>query len=139
MLSSFTSIYLLGFGVVMILLTLVWVVSVQQVNAGIVDPFWGLGFVLLAVFYFFNAAGEPTRQLLVLTSCAIWGLRLFGYLFWRNWGKPEDYRYAQFRQQYGAQRYWWFSFFQVFLLQGFLLWLISAPLLAAQYFGADKP
>lgn len=32
-----------------------------------------------------------------------------------------------------AGRYWWFSFFQVFLLQGILAWLISAPLLGAQY------
>ncbi|NNC69427.1 MAG: DUF1295 domain-containing protein, partial [Flavobacteriaceae bacterium] len=52
------------------------------------------------------------------------------------WNKEEDYRYQQFRNDYGAQRYWWFSFFQVFLLQGFLLWLISAPLLAAIYFGS---
>lgn len=139
MMNSFASIYLLGFVVVMTLLTLVWVVSVMKVNAGIVDPFWGLGFVLLTVFYFLNTEGEPTRKMMVLVTCSIWGLRLFAYLFWRNWRKAEDYRYAQFRAHYGAHRYWWFSFFQVFVLQGFLLWLISAPLLAAQYFGSNKP
>ena len=30
-----------------------------------------------------------------------------------------------------AARFWWVSLFTVFLLQGFLLWLISAPLLEA--------
>ncbi len=138
MLSEFWSVYLVGFAVLMALLTLVWAVSVKLVNASIVDPFWGLGFVLLAVYYYFNSPGDPTRKLIVLIAAIVWGLRLFAYLFWRNVGKPEDYRYEQFRQHYGSERYWWFSFFQVFLLQGFLLWIISLPLLAAQYFGLSK-
>lgn len=132
MLTSFWIIYLKGFLVVMLLLTLVWIASVKMVNASIVDPFWGLGFVLLAIYYYLNTEGD-LRSDLVLALCSIWGLRLFAYLLWRNIGKPEDYRYAQFRKHFGAQRYWWFSFFQVFLLQGILLWLISAPLLSAQY------
>ncbi|MBL7650381.1 MAG: DUF1295 domain-containing protein, partial [Candidatus Hydrogenedentes bacterium] len=37
-------------------------------------------------------------------------------------------RYAAFRQRYGPERYWWLSFFQVFLLQGGLAFVISAPL-----------
>lgn len=125
--------YAIGFGWVMLMLTLVWWASVRLTNAGIVDPFWGLGFVVLCVHFFVSGMGDDTRRLAVLVLCAVWGLRLFGYLFWRNWGKPEDYRYQQFRNHYGAHRYWWFSFFQVFLLQGVLLWLISLPLLVAQF------
>jgi steroid 5-alpha reductase family enzyme len=139
MLSDFWSVYLIGFGVVMLLFTMVWAISVKLINASIVDPFWGLGFVLLSVYYHFNSAGDPSRKLIVLIASSLWGLRLFGYLFWRNVGKPEDYRYAQFRLHYGVERYWWFSFFQVFLLQGLLLWMISSPLLTAQYFGVSKP
>ena len=111
-----------------------WIVSVILRNASIVDPFWGLGFVMVSIYYFLNSNGNPIRQYIVLTLSCIWGLRLFGYLLWRNYGKPEDYRYAQFRKDYGAHRYWWVSFFQVFLLQGILLWLISAPLLTSQYY-----
>jgi steroid 5-alpha reductase family enzyme len=40
----------------------------------------------------------------------------------------------EFRREYGENRYWWISFFQTFLLQGVLMWLISAPLLGAQYY-----
>jgi steroid 5-alpha reductase family enzyme len=130
--SEFWSVYFVGFGVVMAMLTVVWMVSVKLTNASIVDPFWGLGFVLLAIYYYFNAEGDQTRKTVVLLLTSVWGLRLFGYLLFRNAGKPEDYRYAQFRKQYGPERYWWFSFFQVFLLQGILLWLISSPLLVAQ-------
>ena len=55
-----------------------------------------------------------------------------------NLGKGEDFRYKKFRKDYGEHRYWWISFFQTFLLQGILMWLISAPLLGAQYYGQEK-
>ncbi len=119
-------------------MTLVWIISVAMRNAGIVDPFWGLGFVVAALFYFFNGNGDPTRRWVVLILVTIWGLRLFIYLFRRNVGKEEDYRYRNFRKNYGEKRYWWVSFFQVFMLQGILLWLISAPLLASMHLGAES-
>ncbi len=59
----------------------------------------------------------------------IWGLRLFLYLSWRNIGKGEDFRYQEFRRNFGAERYWWFSYFQTFLLQGALIMIVSLPLL----------
>jgi steroid 5-alpha reductase family enzyme len=131
---SFLEVYLWAFPVIMILMTSVWIVSVFIKNASIVDPFWGLGFVLAAFYYYFQTDGFATRQLIVLVLTTLWGLRLSIFLFWRNAGKGEDYRYQNFRQNYGPERYWWFSFFQVFLLQGFLMWLVSAPLLGAMYF-----
>jgi steroid 5-alpha reductase family enzyme len=65
----------------------------------------------------------------------IWGLRLTTHILTRNWGKGEDFRYRKWRAENGS-RWWWKSYFQVFLLQGLLLWVISAPLLVAQYSGA---
>lgn len=136
---EFFEIYIQGFGFVMILMTLVWIASVFMKNASIVDPFWSVGFIVAGVSYYLQTDGFELRKTILLTLLIIWGMRLAIYLGWRNIGKPEDYRYQQFRKDYGAERYWWFSFFQVFLLQGFLLWLISAPLLAAMYFGGDQP
>lgn len=136
---SFLEIYLYGFGFVMVLMTLIWILSVRMKNASIVDPFWSVGFIVAGATYFFYTQGFQMRQIIVLSLLLIWGLRLAVYLGWRNIGKPEDYRYQQFRKDYGPERYWWFSFFQVFLLQGFLLWLVSAPLISAMYYGADIP
>jgi steroid 5-alpha reductase family enzyme len=130
---TFLEIFLPGFLVVMAMMTLLWVVSAVIKNAGIVDLFWGTGFVVLAAYYFWQAGGWETRKLILLVLVAIWGLRLSIYLSWRNIGKGEDFRYRQFREKYGVHRYWWVSFFQVFLLQGVLMWLISAPLLGAQF------
>jgi steroid 5-alpha reductase family enzyme len=123
-----------AFLVIMAMMTLVWLISLPLRNASIVDIVWGLGFVLAGWFYLSQTdSGYQTRQLLVVALVTIWGLRLSLYILWRNWGKGEDFRYQEFRQRYGPERYWWFSFFQVFLLQGVLMWLISAPLLGAQY------
>lgn len=120
-----------GFAAMVGVMTILWLVSVWRGDASIVDPFWGTGFILLAFFYAFLTDGPVPRRWLILILVTAWGLRLSLYLLWRNWGQGEDYRYRQFRQNAGPERYWWVSFFQVFLLQGTLLWLVSAPLLGA--------
>ena len=59
----------------------------------------------------------------------MWGLRLSHYIFWRNRGKGEDYRYRRWREEAGAA-WWWHSYFKVFLLQGVVMWLVAAPVVA---------
>jgi steroid 5-alpha reductase family enzyme len=68
---------------------------------------------------------------LIYSLTTIWGLRLALHIGIRNWGKPEDFRYAAWREENGTH-WWWISFFKVFLLQGILMWMISIPLIAAQ-------
>lgn len=135
---SFTEVYFRGLLLIIAFVSLVWVLSVYLKNAGIVDIFWGLGFILVSGFYYFSTPDISFRKILVMTLVTIWGLRLSFHIYFRNSGKPEDYRYREFRKKYGENRYWWFSYFQVFLLQGTLIWLISAPLLAAIYFETEK-
>ncbi|NMC39152.1 MAG: DUF1295 domain-containing protein [Bacteroidales bacterium] len=135
---SFINIYLQALALIMIMMSLIWIVSVFLKNVSIVDIFWGFGFVVAATFYFIKSGGNEPRKILILSLSAIWGLRLTSYLIWRNYGKGEDYRYREFRRKYGEKRYWWISYFQTFLLQGILMWLISAPLLGAQQYGHDK-
>lgn len=135
---SFLQIYIHAFLVIMTLMTILWVVSVIIKNVSIVDLFWGLGFVVAAILYFLITDGSGPRKIILLILVAIWGLRLSIYLALRNIGKGEDFRYREFRKKYGEKRYWWISFFQTFLLQGVLMWLISAPLLGAQYIGINN-
>jgi len=131
---SFLNIYLQGFLVIMVLMTLLWILSVFLKNVSIVDSFWGIAFILASISYYLNTEGHSDRKELVVALVIIWGLRLSIYIGWRSWNKPEDYRYQEFRKKYGAKRYWWFSYFQVFLLQGLLSWLISIPILTAMYY-----
>ncbi len=124
--------FLLGGLAILLMMTALWLVSVAATDASLVDIFWGPGFGLAALTYFALSEGWAGRKLLSLALTLVWGLRLGLHLYRRNRGKGEDDRYRRFRQHYGPERYGWVSFFQVFLLQGALMWLISAPLLVAQ-------
>jgi len=129
---SFLELYAVALAVILGLMVILWMISLILKNSSIVDIFWGTGFVITNwVYFFLTPDGFLPRKLLIGALVTIWGLRLSLYIFWRNWGKPEDYRYQAWRKESGAI-WWWKSFFQVFLLQGILMWIISAPLLAAQ-------
>ena len=78
-----------------------WVVSLIRRDAGIVDPFWSLGFVAIAWTAQFITDGTGSRRSLLVALTTIWGLRLSAYLFWRNRGRGEDFRYATMRKQRG--------------------------------------
>jgi steroid 5-alpha reductase family enzyme len=129
---TFIQLYLIAGLVTLGLMTALWLVSLLLKNSSIVDIFWGAGFVFLAWVYFtLTPGGFMTRKLLLVILTTLWGLRLSLYILYRNWGKPEDFRYQKWRRESGS-RWWWKSFFQVFVLQGLLMWIISTPLLAAQ-------
>jgi steroid 5-alpha reductase family enzyme len=135
---SFLSVYSIGLLSVLGMMGILWLVSLRLKNSSIVDIFWGTGFVVLAWIYFILAPeGFLPRKLLLSILTAIWGLRLSLYILWRNSGKGEDFRYQVWRKEAGAA-WWWKSFFKVFLLQGILMWIISAPLLAAQFRSAPE-
>jgi steroid 5-alpha reductase family enzyme len=112
--------------------TLLWIYSIFKKDASVIDAFWGFGFVIQAWTYFFTLPGGLlTRKLLITTLCTIYGARLSLHIIKRNWGKEEDFRYQQLRNQEGSS-FWWKSYFNTFLLQGFVMFLISFPLMFAQ-------
>jgi steroid 5-alpha reductase family enzyme len=115
--------------IILVLVTLLWIWSVFIKNVSIVDIFWGVGFVVVNAFYVYMSGELNPRKILILVLVSIWGLRLGIYLAIRNIGKGEDFRYQEFRRNYGPKRYWWFSYFQTFLLQGVLIMIVSLPLL----------
>jgi len=118
---------------IFILITILWIWSVYLKDVSILDIFWGLGFVILNMFYVYNSGDINSRKILLLVLVSVWGLRLSIYLAYRNIGKGEDFRYQEFRRKFGPKRYWWFSYFQAFLLQGALMILISITLLGMSF------
>ena len=123
-----------GLVVALALLTLAWIGSAARRDASLVDRFWGFGFVVLAVYYWMTAEAAPapsgTVRALLVGLVAVWGVRLSGYLTWRNWGHGEDYRYRAMRQAAGP-RFWWTNLVTVHFLQAAIMWFVSLPLLAA--------
>lgn len=124
---------LIGLLAIMIYMTGIWLLSLQMKNAGIVDIFWGPGFALAAIVYGINTPdGFGTRKILTVLLVCAWGLRLGWHIGRRNLGHDEDYRYQEWRKASGDS-WWWRSYFKVFALQGVLMWIISTPLMVAQY------
>lgn len=105
----------------------VWfAISLIKKRNDVADTAWGLGFVLLAWVSFVFSSGKNNAALLINILVTIWGLRLAYHIHKRNYNKPEDARYQQWRAQW--KYFYTRSFFQVFTLQGILLWLISWPI-----------
>jgi steroid 5-alpha reductase family enzyme len=112
---------------VLALMLCVWAYSVKIKDASIVDIVWGLGFVVIAWVTKAIAKGDVTRQWILVALTTIWGVRLAGYLFRRNHGNGEDYRYKAMRKHYGP-KFPIISLVSVFGLQGVLMWVVSMPL-----------
>jgi len=135
---EFISIFSQGGFIILGLMILLWIVSLLIKNSSIVDIFWGFGFVLVGWFYFvLTPNSDSLRKIILVALSNIWGLRLTLHVLIRNFGKPEDFRYQKWRNE--SPGIWWIkSLFQVYLLQGLLMWIISAPLLAAQMLSSTK-
>jgi steroid 5-alpha reductase family enzyme len=109
----------------------VWLLSLLRRDASVVDIFWGFGFALIALVTCLLAGRGRPRALLLTVLTVVWGMRLAIYLFRRNSGHGEDYRYQAMRRQHG-DRFPLVSLFTVFGLQGVLMWIISLPVQLGQ-------
>ncbi|MGV3526296.1 MAG: DUF1295 domain-containing protein [Candidatus Sericytochromatia bacterium] len=130
-LSVFTQAALLSAGVVFVYMNTWFAASVIKKKADIVDVAWGLGFVVIATVLYLQRDVFSARALLTLAAVGAWGLRLAGHIHGRNHGQPEDFRYKQWRDEW-APHFLLRSYFQVFLLQGFLMLLVSGSVIAIQ-------
>ena len=115
---------------VAVLMVGTWLVSLVLRNASIVDITWGLGFVVVAWVSALRADAASGAASVLVAMVTVWGLRLAVYLFWRNHGNGEDYRYVAMRRRWG-KRFWLISLATVFVLQGALMWIVSLPVQVA--------
>ena len=99
-----------------------YILNTLKKNAGLIDIAWGLGFVVLAWIQYITYPHSLALILVVMVS--IWGLRLAYHIGKRNIHQAEDFRYQQFRKDWGSS-YWIRSIFQIYGLQGFLMMVIS--------------
>ena len=111
--------------------TFIWILSLFLKDTSIMDVFWGSGFTILAIFLLLTARTYFIRQIILTGMVTLWGMRLSVYLFKRNLGKPEDFRYRAWRSASG-KKWWWKSYSQVFLFQGSMMLLVSLPIIVIQ-------
>jgi steroid 5-alpha reductase family enzyme len=118
--------YLLDIGLVIgLLMTMVFIMSLIRKDNSIVDTFWGLGFIIIAAYSLVQSGEIDLRKAIVSLLVAIWGLRLSVHILARSKGKDEDFRYKAWRNTW--KFFYVRSFFQIYMLQGFFMLIISSP------------
>ena len=117
--------------------TLAWLLQLRTRNAGLVDAVWAWTLGGLAVFYAAVGSAPDGACALMGLMGGLWGLRLGTHLWRRNYGKPEDFRYAEFRKKWGTRAnfnmFWFFQFQNIFTL------LLSASAFIAVAYQPNEP
>lgn len=125
------SIFLQSGIIVLAYMHLWFLIAYLKRDNGIVDVAWGLGFVVLAWCNYATLPNTHARALLLAMLTTIWGVRLALHIGIRNAARTEeDFRYRNWRKQWG-KNWVWRSYLQVFILQGFFMYIIALPLIIA--------
>jgi steroid 5-alpha reductase family enzyme len=112
--------------IIFIFMNIMFVIAQIKTDNSIIDIGWGLGFLAVVSGLILNSESPSTTQLVFLGMIAVWALRLAGYIFKRNRGIGEDYRYAAWREEWGKNVVWR-AYLQVFMLQGFIMFIVLSP------------
>lgn len=124
----YTSIFLF------IYMNFAFIISLIRRDNGTADIFYGGGFIVVSLITYFLTSYKPLSFILMLLIF-VWGVRLAIRIALRNHGKPEDYRYKKYRNEWG--RFFILrSYLQIYLLQGIVIYLISFPIIFLGIFGS---
>jgi len=120
---------------VLLYMSLVFILAQIVKDNSIVDIFWGLGFILIAIYSLIQDTEPDLRKYIVTFLVALWGIRLSVHVFLRNRGKGEDFRYRHWRET------WKFfilrSYVQIFLLQGVFMYIIAFPVYYINFYSKE--
>jgi steroid 5-alpha reductase family enzyme len=108
----------------LLFMTAVYFIARLRNRLDTVDAAWGLGFVVIAWVTELRYPNGLSALLVVMVS--IWGLRLSFHLWQRTRFRSDDKRYQELTKRW-EQDVWKRAFYSIFLVQGFLVWLISLP------------
>jgi steroid 5-alpha reductase family enzyme len=111
--------------------TMVWAIHVKMRDAGVVDFFWGAGFVLIAWLIIALRGTASTAALLLAALVTLWAVRLTIHMVSRHRHmNGEDSRYAAMRESTG-ESFWWKSLVTIYLVQSVIMLLVAAPIFLA--------
>jgi steroid 5-alpha reductase family enzyme len=117
-------------------MTMVFIFAILRKDNSIVDSFWGLGFILIALYSLSQSGQIDLRKVIVNVFIIMWGLRLAIHITIRNRGKGEDFRYKAWRNTW--KLFYLRSYIQIFLLQGLIMVVVSYPVWLTNFTSAGK-
>lgn len=83
--------------------TTIFIIETVIKDNSIVDMNWGLGFVVGSWLTLFVTKEPTILSYIIVGFITIWGIRLSVRLIKRNLGKPEDFRYKQWREEWAIK------------------------------------
>lgn len=113
---------------VFLYMILLFLIGQIKKDNSIIDIGWGIGFIIVALVSIMVSGDFSLRKLSGSLLVGIWGIRLALHIYNRNKGKGEDFRYANWRKSWRLFKLR--SFFQIFMLQGTLMILISLSIVS---------
>lgn len=111
-----------------VFMIIVFIIAQAIKNNSIVDIGWGLGFIATAFVLLFEKGKFNNYNFVFISMILIWGLRLALHIYLRGRGKGEDFRYAQWRKDWGKNAAIK-AFFKVFVLQGIIMLIVALPII----------
>ena len=118
---------------------LLWAISIPLRDVSIIDMFFAVILLGVAVASYLLTDGSESRKQLIVFLVAVWALRITVHLIRRNWGHGEDPRYTKLRGWVSDERsFVWLSLRKVFLLQGIVLWFVSLPVQVGQLYSVPS-
>ena len=105
--------------------TIIFIIATVIKNNSIVDIGWGMGFVVGSWLTLLVTENPTVLSYAIVGFISVWGLRLSLRLLKRNYGKPEDFRYAQWRKEWG-DKVVVTAFFRVFVVQGIINFIVGS-------------
>lgn len=105
--------------------TTIFIIATVIKNNSIVDIGWGMGFVVGSWLTLIVTENPTVLSYAIVGFITVWGLRLSLRLLKRNYGKPEDFRYVQWREEWG-DKVVIIAFFRVFMVQGIINFVVGS-------------
>lgn len=129
------SILIAALVVLLLYMTLLFVIGTVTKNNGVADIGYGVAFIVLTGATLILSPSVSHYATLLSILPFIWGLRLASRIYRKNAGKPEDFRYKAWRDAWGST-FLVRSFFQVYMLQGLVVFAVALPVTLAIVFPA---
>lgn len=122
---------------VFVFMTFMFVIAQLLKNNSIVDIGWGIGFILISFMLLLSKPYTDNKDLVLSFMILVWGFRLAFHIYSRSRGKEEDFRYAQWRKDWGKNAVL-YAFVKVFMLQGIIMLFVSLPIIVELNSNNDK-
>lgn len=121
---------LISLGILLAYMSVLFVIGMLAKNNAIADVGYGIAFIVVILATLFQHPGTAFLTLGFALLPFIWGLRLALRIYLKNRGKPEDFRYRTWREEWG-KTFVIRSFLQVYMLQGLVVFVVSLPVVLA--------